>query len=130
MAVVNVFTDVISVSYSGNGKSVSSKLGTYSGTKDAGIATVIPAGSVNFQVVLAFPIANIQSMVIDASQNVTIKTNSTTAPGDTINLNANYGIFWGIGGLPAKPLSVDVTSFYVSNPGAVDCTFNVRVLYN
>ena len=130
MAVVNTFVDTISVTYSGNGKSVSSKLGTYSGAKDAGIATVIPAGSVNFQVVLAFPVAGIQSMVIDASANVTIKTNSTTAPGDTISLNANYGIFWGIGGLPARPLSVDVTSFYVSNPGAVDCTFNVRVLYN
>ena len=130
MAVVNTFVDTISVTYSGNGKSVSSKLGSYSGVKDAGIATVIPAGSVNFQVVLAFPVAGIQSMVIDASANVTIKTNSTTAPGDTIALNANYGIFWGIGGLPARPLSVDVTSFYVSNPGAVDCTFNVRVLYN
>ena len=130
MAVVNVFTDTLSITYSGNGKSVSSKLGTYSGVKDAGIATVIPAGSVNFQVVLAFPVANIQAMVIDASANVTIKTNSTSSPGDTINLNANYGIFWGIGGLPARPLSVDVTSLYVSNPGAVDCTFNVRVLYN
>ena len=130
MAVVNTFTDTLSITYTGNGKAVSSKLGTYTGTKDAGIATVIPAGSVNLQVVLAFPVANIQSIVLDASQNVTIKTNSTTAPGDTINLNANFGIFWGIGGLPAKPLTVDVTSIYVSNPGALDSTFNVRVLYN
>ena len=130
MAVVNTFTDQISITYTGNGKAVSSKMGTFTGTKDAGIATVIPAGSVNLQVVLAFPVANIQAMVIDASANVTIKTNSTSSPGDTINLNANYGIFWGIGGLPARPLTVDVTSLYVSNPGAVDCTFNVRVLYN
>ena len=130
MAVVNTFTDTLSITYTGGGKSLSSKLGSYSGVKGADIATVIPAGSVNFQVVLAFPVAGIQSMFIDASSNVTVKTNSTTAPGDTINLNANYGIFWGIGGLPARPLTVDVTSFYVSNPGALDCTFNVRVLYN
>jgi len=130
MAVVNVLTDSISISYTGNGKAVSSKLGTFTGTKDAGVAAVIPAGSVNFEIDVAFPMANIQSIVFDSTQNVTIKTNVSASPADTIALNANYGVYWGIGFLAAKPLTADVTKFFISNPGATDAAFNFRVLYN
>jgi hypothetical protein len=130
MAVTNTLTDTISISYTGNGKSVSSKLGTFNGSKDAGIGNVIPAGSTNLLVTVAFPYANIQAIVFDASQNLTILTNSTSSPGNTIALNANYGVFWGVGFLAAKPLTADVTAFYITNSGATDAQFNFRVLYN
>jgi hypothetical protein len=130
MAVVNSLSDTISISYTGNGKSVSSKLGTFTGAKDAGIAIVVPAGTTNMAVTVAFPFANIQSIVFDSTQNLTILTNSTSSPGNTISLNANFGIFWGQGFLAAKPLTADVTALYMTNPGATDAAFNFRVLYN
>jgi len=129
MAVTNFFTDTITISYSGNGKAVSGKVGSYTGTKDAGIAIVIPANTTNQAVPITFPFANIQACVLDSSQNLTVLTNSTTTPGNTINLKGTKALDWGTDYVAAKPFSADVTVMYVSNATATDSTFNVRVLY-
>ena len=129
MAVTNFFTDTITVTYSGNGKTVTGKVGSYTGTKDAGVAIVIPAGAVNQAVPITFPFANIQACVMDASQSLTVKTNSTTTPGNTINLIGTKAQDWAIDYVATKPYSADVTIMYVTNATATDSIFNVRVLY-
>lgn len=130
MAVINVFTDVISISYTGNGKAVTTPVGTYTGIKDAGVATVIPAGAVNFEVDIVFTFADIQAFVMASDQNLTVKVNSSTTPVPSITLKATAGLVWGFDyGVP-NPFTADVTKFFISNPGATDSKFNFRCLYN
>lgn len=130
MAVTNTFTDTISISYTGNGKAVTTPIGTYTGVKDAGVATVIPAGATDLEIDIVFTFANIQSFVMAADQNVTVKVNSATTPVPSITLKATAGLVWGHDYGVANPFTADVTKFYVSNPGAVDAKFSFRVLYN
>jgi hypothetical protein len=133
MAVTNSFTDTIAVTYTGNGKAVTSKTGTYTGNKDAGIAGVVPAGT-EVQFAVAFPVSGIQSLIIASDQNVQVNTNGNAAQspptGDRFNpLMATAAVAWGSDYVADNPLTVDVTTVYVKNTGTVDAKFNLRVLY-
>lgn len=129
-AVTNTFSDSISISYTGNGKAVTTPIGSYTGTKDAGVATVIPAGTTNQAITVVFTYATIQSFVMASDQNLTVKVNSTTTPVPSITLKATAGLVWGSDYGVANPFTADVTTFYVTNAGTVDAKFNFRVLYN
>ncbi len=128
--VTNVLTDSITINYSGNGKAVVGKVGQYTGNFDVGIAAVIPAGTVNKLFTLTFPFATIQAMVFESSQNLTVLTNSSGSPVNTYNLKGTSAFYWAIDIPHPNPFTVNITSFYVSNSGSVDSTFNFRALYN
>jgi len=132
MAVTNTFTDTIAVTYTGNGKAVNAKTGTYSGNKDAGVAGVVPAGTeVHFDV--AFPFATIQSMIMASDQNVEVNTNDASGGGSVddgpIALKATAAIVWATDHVEACPFTANVTKVYVKNTGTIDAKFDLRVLY-
>lgn len=129
-SVTNIFTDSISISYTGNGKAVSTPVGSYTGTKDAGVATVIPAGSTNLEIDVVFTHATIQSLVMSTDQDLTVNVNSTTTPVPALTIKKTAGLVWGSDYSTANPFTADVTKFYVTNAGVTDAKFNFRVLYN
>ncbi len=129
-AVINTFTDNIAISYTGNGKAVTTPVGSYTGIKDAGVATVIAAGAVNTAVAIVFPHATIQACVVSTDQDLTIKVNSTTTPTETLAVKKTAGLVWGSDYVVACPFGTDVTVMYASNAGATDAKLNIRVLYN
>jgi hypothetical protein len=130
MAVTNTLTDTISTTYSGNGKTVSAKTGTYTGEKAAAVAAVVPANTTNFEIDIAFPFATVQAVIMAASVAATVKTNSTTAPGNTLTLGPLTDLIWAHDFQATNPLSADVTKLFVTNATSTDCAFNLRVLYN
>jgi hypothetical protein len=130
MAVTNTFTDTVTTSYSGNGRAVSGKTGTYTGSKDAGVAVVVPANTTNQLITIAFPVAGIVSLVFSGSQNLTVKTNNSGSPINTLAVKANSDLIWANDYVGTNPLTADVTAFYVTNATSTDATFNFRVLYN
>src|SRR6266704_72696 len=134
MAVVNTFTDKISITYTGNGASVSTQTGTYTGGEDAGVARVIAAGATDLEVDITFPFASIKSMVIASDQDITVKTNSNSGTAvsgvnDIFEVKKTAGIVWGSDYATACPYTANVTKFFVTNAGVTDAKFNVRVLY-
>jgi len=130
MAVTNTFTDVISISYTGNGKAVTTPVGTYTGDKAGGVAIVVPANTTDMEVDIVFTYAAIQALVMSSDQNLTVKVNSATTPTPTITLKGTAGLVWAHDYGTANPFTADVTKFYITNPGAVDAKFNFRVLYD
>lgn len=130
-AVTNTFTDTISISYTGNGKAVSTPIGSYTGSKDAGVATVIPAGSTNMEIDISFTGATIQSCVLSTDQDLTVKVNDSTSPTETFLIKKTAGIVWGSDYTATNPFgSTAVTKLFVTNAGVTDAKFNARVLYN
>lgn len=86
-----------------------------------------PASTSNALVAITFTAANVQSFLFVASQNCTILTNSTSSPGDTINLKAGIPFQWGTSpGYFTNPFTVNVTAFYVSCTQA--CTLQYKIL--
>lgn len=97
------------------------------GNNEIAINQQIPASSSGLAVTASFTAANVQSIFMVCSQNITIQTNSTTSPGNTINLKAGIPLLWSVSaGYFANPFTVNVTSFYVTNTAA--CRLQVKIL--
>lgn len=64
---------------------------------------------------IAFSVTNLQSLYLLADKDLTIKTNSSGTPADTLNLKAGAALVWRKStGYYAKPLTTDVTAFYLT----------------
>jgi len=76
-------------------------------------------------------ISQLKTFVIWSSGgDMTVETNSSSAPDDTFNLTDGVPVFWSANmqGSPAIPLSADITSLYVTNTGTA--TLEVRALFD
>ncbi|CEF48249.1 unnamed protein product [uncultured bacterium] len=94
--------------------------GSYSqvGTAEASIDTTLPAASTNTLVAVNYGAAgtatgNLLSIQIKASQNCTLKTNSSGSPTQTITLSANIPRQWDFTN-PSLLFSGAVTAWYIT----------------
>ena len=101
---------------------------TVSGTDEQVKLPTITAGATNVQVGLAFTIANLKSIVITTTQAVTLKTNSTSSPGNTFSLTPSGLFSWQAGSGETCPFTADVTTLYFANSGANDAYVTIRCL--
>jgi hypothetical protein len=125
-----LFTHSVGVLYKDDAGTISSTTHSYSDDTEYGVKETVVAGAVNKEIDIALTVANLKAMVLYCDQNVTVKTNSTGSPQDTINLVALKEVIFtidgGAGG--AIPFAGNVTKFYVSNSGLKDANFQFRAL--
>lgn len=107
-------TQSYSLSSSEGGSSVSGRL-IEVGVSEFNISESYAAGATNELLTFTLTVANLQSIAMYADQNMTLKTNSTSSPGNTINLKAGSPLLWSkSNGYFANPLTTNVTALYVS----------------
>lgn len=107
---------------------------TPQGNAELNLDVSVAAGATNQQYHIAFTRANLQSLCIAAGDVLTIKTNSSGSPTDTITLSAAPGqvLVWSLAsdGLSRCPFSADVTTLYVTNGTANPINLKIRGLLN
>lgn len=119
-------THTLNLSLLTNGGSVSQAISV---TADAEVTLVDHAVTIGTDVLVnvAFPYALIKSVILLSTVNLTIETNSSSSPADTIILTAGIpNIF--VTGYGTNPFSADVTKIYRTS--AAVGVLNVRVLYD
>ena len=88
---------------------------TETGTTSIDIANNFPAGATNVLQAAAWTVANTQAIFLLSSANMTIKTNSSGSPANTINLIAGVPLIWDASaGYYTNPFTTNVTAFYVT----------------
>lgn len=110
-------TQVISVSH------------TYTSGARADIAEAIP-GSATTNVNWAVPYARVKAISILADGALTLKTNSSGSPDDTITLAAGKPYQWDTDQNAAFLIAHNVTSLYVVNAGADPVNLQILCLYD
>jgi hypothetical protein len=123
-----MFTHNITTQYSDNAGLVTMQANPYNGQTQAAFDGTIAANTTNQLVSISWPVTGMQSVLLSSNVNLTVLTNSTTTPGQTINLLANIPIVWGPQQGGANPITVAVTALYVTNGTANPATFKVRAL--
>lgn len=88
----------------------------------------IPAATTNQQIIIAFTIAAMKSFFVKASSACTLKTNSTGSPDNTFSLDADSGIVWHNQMTSANPITVNVTTMYVTTPSGDPVTLEIYAL--
>lgn len=121
-------TDTQSQSVSSTDSSGLSAKNIEVGNTRLGFDVNLAASTTNQLQTMAFTNSTVQSIYILASQNCTIKTNSTGSPATTINLKAGIPLIWGVSpGYFTNPFSAaNVTAFYLTSTAA--CRVQAKIL--
>ena len=88
----------------------------------------VPATTTDLEAIVAFDKTKVKSVFVHSDQDVTVETNSGSAPGNTITLTANTPLVWFPAMPLANPFTVDVTKFYITNAGASAAVVKYRIL--
>lgn len=94
--------------------------------------TPVAAGATAKEVTITIDVSKLATIIIQSDQDITIKTNSTGTPDDTLTVKANKPLVWGAdSGLPNPfPSGVDVTKIYIANPAASVANVKIRTGYD
>jgi hypothetical protein len=123
-----MFTHRITSTYATDEGNAISALGTYTGTAEVGYDGTVAATTDLVEVDIAWIRANVHALLLYSSQALTIKTNNSGSPIDTIVLTAGQAVVWGSDHLEANPVAHDVTKLFLSNDTANIATVKIRVL--
>jgi hypothetical protein len=122
------FTHRVGVVYSSDAGTITNTTDSYTGDGEANYEGSIATGVTNGEIDIALDVSAIKSLVMYSTQALTVKTNSTSAPADTITLAAGKQLVWTTDHLDANPLGTDVTKFYVTNASGSTATVKFRFL--
>ena len=125
------FDHTLNVNWNSEGASLSSKIvESFDGEDNRSVA--VTDGSTDQQIDWQMIRADAKVLYMVADQDLTVKTNDSGTPDDTINLKAGEPIVWWVGSQFALTdlFSADVTELYVSNSSGSDATLDIRLLFD
>lgn len=124
-----MFTHKLGKSYTTDAGTISSLTQTFQAQGEVRFDGVIEAGTTNREVDVAFVKSKMVSVMLYSDQAVTVKTNSSSSPQETITLAAKQMVEWATTGHhEACPFADDVTKFFVTNSGQNAANFKIAVL--
>ena len=90
----------------------------------------IPAGTTDKQVPISIDVSTIKSLFIGSNKAITVEINNpggaSAAADYELEISADNPVDWNNSDPEDCPLTGDVTTFWITNLGADDATFNVR----
>jgi hypothetical protein len=97
--------------------------------QSSSLDTSIAANSNNSIVAFTLDTSILESLLMLADQDLTLRTNNNAAPGDTINLKANRPLIWnGEDGYFASPFANNVSVLYVTSTATVSASLKIYTL--
>jgi hypothetical protein len=101
-------------------------------TRSAGLlnryAEVIPGDSTHLEVACVIDVSELKGLYIKCARALTIKTNNSGSPDNTITLAADEPVVWASGNNIDCPLTADVTKIFVTLAAGSDATLEMEVL--
>jgi hypothetical protein len=88
----------------------------------------ITTGTSNQQLLIAFPVTGLSSIVIYSTYAITLKINSSGSPDQTLSIQAGEALIWRTGGYYTCPIDQAVTTMYVSNSSGSTTTLDIEAI--
>jgi hypothetical protein len=100
----------------------------YTGELETVMDVPVPAPSTNLEADVNIDVSAVKSIELFCDRDITVKTNSSGSPIDTINLKANVPYIWTTDSYDTLKLTADVTKFFLTLASGVAATFKLRVI--
>lgn len=116
--------------YAASGRTINNSA-DYTGEAEFSLEVTIAFGEIDLFVEASIDVSETKSMSMSCDFDLTVKTNSSSDPDDTIELVANvpYVFNTDLVNYYANALTTDVTAFYLTNIyGEPEATFKLEVL--
>lgn len=126
------FTHTLGVTYTTDAGTTKSTTATYTADTQVANNTPIVANSTNYEIDLSWKYSTIKACVLYCDTALTVKTNSSGSPTDTITLAAGVQKIYTFDskvGTGTNLFTADVTKIYVTNSTAAS-NLIVRILYD
>ena len=101
---------------------------TVTADSETNLDLAVDDGETALEANIAIDVSALASLYMAADQDITIKTNSSGSPDDTISLKANKPLVWTPNCGFSNPLSVDVLSIFCANSSGTNATLQIRLL--
>jgi hypothetical protein len=79
-------------------------------------------------VALVLDVSQVKAIVILSDQDLTLETNNSGTPVDTLALKANVPYFWYTNKPQALAFGTDITALYVTNASAAIASLKIEIL--
>lgn len=103
---------------------------TYTVEGEQNVDVAVPASTTNKEVNIDLDVSELKTLMITSDVAITIKTNSTGSPDDTLTVPADTPVMWGATTGITCPLTVDVTKIYITNATLGAATVKIRTGYD
>jgi len=100
---------------------------TYSASLSESLADVA-AGNGTTQMTMTIDVSAVKAFAIFSDVDITLKTNSSGSPANTLALKAGIPYIWTTDSYDTFKLTTDVTSLFFVNAGSVDANIKVTVV--
>ena len=120
-------THAITIQWEQGNNSLTSRK-EFIGEAEKNVSVSVADSSTDFQIELALDVSELKSFILDSDQDITVETNSGSAPDDTFTVKADNPLVWNTDSPAANPFSADVTDFYITNSSGSAATVNIRSL--
>jgi hypothetical protein len=120
------FKHTFAVTYKTDEGTIATTSNDYTADGATGIDDVVPPSTTNKEYDLPVTLANVKSLLIYSDQALTIKTNSSVTPSDTITVKAGIPIVWNTDMINSIPFATNVAKMFITNAGANSANMKVR----
>lgn len=101
---------------------------TISEAAENNLSESIPGDSTDLAVAWTCDYSALKALYIKSTRDLTIETNSGSAPGNSIALKAGKALIWSLNCGLACPFTVDVTGLFITLAAGVAATLDIRSL--
>lgn len=88
----------------------------------------IPGATTDQLVAAVIDVSQMKLLYISSDQDITIETNNSSAPADTLTITANKPLLWYEGYGLDNPLGTDVTALYITRAAGDSATVKIRCM--
>jgi len=122
------FTHTLGTTYKTDAGTIASVTAIYVADSESNLDDTVAGSTTNKEFDLAITKSDVISMIMFSNEAVTLKTNSSGSPSDTISLAANMPLVWNTDSPVAIPLAGPVTKIFATNAGVAAAALKIRVL--
>ena len=128
------FTQKMEVAWVGEGRRIAAEIEESDGSK-ASFDENVADGETNLEFGFSFNVVTnaVMMLFVLSDQDVTIKTNDSGAPDDTLSPIADLPLFWVRAGgsyYYACPVTADVAKIFITNASGSTARVQIEVLYD
>jgi hypothetical protein len=122
-------THTLTLAWTRNGETLSKSVNV-SVEGEQNVDVTVPGSTNDVEVVLDLDVSALKSVFVQASETVTLETNSAGSPAETITITKDKPLVWYEGCGWANPFATDVTAVFLSRGSAGNATVNLRFGYD
>lgn len=100
----------------------------YTGEFEQIVDVPVPASSTELEVDVNVTVAAVKSILLTCDRDLTVKTNSSSSPANTLSLKAGVPYMWDSDSYDTLKLTVNVTKFFLTLASGAAATFKMRCI--